>query len=174
MIVTKEEWKDIDFNKNYKISDRGKVINKKTNKTLKKGLASNGYYTVSLPINNKMRSFTIHELVAKHFVKGREKNLVINHKDGDKTNNYYRNLEWCTRQENVIHAFVNKLCKPKPRKLSKDDVLTIRSMWLLKKEIEKIQKTPLTKSFIAILFDVSQATIYEIINKKTWEFKYEK
>jgi hypothetical protein len=38
--------------------------------------------------------------------------MVINHIDGLKHNNYLSNLEWCTDQENIVHAVENNLIRP--------------------------------------------------------------
>lgn len=53
-------------------------------------------------------------MVAKHFCDGYKDNLVVNHKDGNKLNNNYENLEWVTRSENDLHAFRLDLRKPNP------------------------------------------------------------
>ena len=47
----------------------------------------------------------VHRLVAWEFCPGRDLNLTVNHKDGNKQNNNYWNLEWCTSQENMYHAY---------------------------------------------------------------------
>ena len=35
------------------------------------------------------------------------KDMVINHIDGNKTNNTLSNLEWCDNQTNTHHALIN-------------------------------------------------------------------
>lgn len=62
---------------------------------------------------------TIHRLVAKYFCDGYAEGLVVNHKDGNKTNNHYTNLEWVTQSENVKHAFSTGLAKSNAWSLAK-------------------------------------------------------
>ena len=59
------------------------------------------YYT--LPIDG--RSEFVHRLVAKCFCPNPNGHNEVNHIDGNKLNNSADNLEWCSRIENVRHAF---------------------------------------------------------------------
>lgn len=65
---------------------------------------SSGYFAVSIANKN----VKVHRLVAKAFVPNPEKKPFINHKDGNKQNNYFKNLEWVTNKENSIHFAVLK------------------------------------------------------------------
>lgn len=47
-------------------------------------------------------------MVAINFVDGYEDDFIVNHKDGDKENNHFNNLEWVSRSDNQIHSY-NKL-----------------------------------------------------------------
>ena len=53
----------------------------------------------------------VHRLVASGFIPNPESFPEVNHKDGNKENNSADNLEWCTRQYNVRHAWDTGLCK---------------------------------------------------------------
>lgn len=102
-----EVWKDIkNYEDLYKISNTGKVYSmarpKAKGKELKQ-VVRHGYSRVTLLKDKKTKSIAVHRLVASHFVSGEEESLVVNHIDGNKSNNNYSNLEWCTQAQNIHH-----------------------------------------------------------------------
>lgn len=72
------------------------------------------------------------------FVEKKPNCNVVNHIDGNKLNNDYRNLEWVTSSENNAHAFRSGLKKPTVRsgkdnwntKLTNEDVAWIRTNYV--------------------------------------------
>ncbi len=68
-----------------------------------------GYYRVSLSRDGRPRNYMVHRLVAAAFHANPADKPEVNHKDGDKTNNYYKNLEWVTESQNLLHAYENGL-----------------------------------------------------------------
>ena len=85
---------------------------------LKLRLTKKSYLYVQLYKNNKGKTYKIHRLVSQAFILNPLSLPEINHKDGNKQNNYAGttvknyidgNLEWCNHEKNMSHASKNKL-----------------------------------------------------------------
>lgn len=59
-----------------------------------------GYQTVVI----RRKTHMIHRLVAQAFIPNPDNKPCVNHIDGNKLNNHVSNLEWCSIQENNLHA----------------------------------------------------------------------
>lgn len=94
----------------YEISDKGFLYDKER-EILIKGWLSHGYRIYDLYNSNGAVKERAHRLVAIHFLEKEVGKDVVNHKDGNKLNNDVSNLEWCTTEENVKHAFKSGLHK---------------------------------------------------------------
>lgn len=62
-------------------------------------LGNSGYEQIK--IRNKW--YSIHRLVAIHFVEGYFEGAVVDHIDGNKLNNDMNNLRWVTQKDNLSH-----------------------------------------------------------------------
>lgn len=102
-----EEWKEVVGFDGYFVSSIGSIksLKRKKPKLLIPDLNKEGYLRVSLSNDGKVSRFSIHRLVAMHYIKNREDKPFVNHKDGNKQNNSKPNLEWCDCSYNTIHAF---------------------------------------------------------------------
>ena len=70
-----------------------------------------GYLRVNLILYSDIKCVKhvmIHRLVCSYWNDSLDK-PIVNHINGDKLDNYYKNLEWCTIKENTIHAYNNNL-----------------------------------------------------------------
>lgn len=96
---------------NYEVSKWGLVRNITTKKILAKNTSWNGYHsiTLSLGARGKRRKFMLHRMVAELFLENTNSLPEVNHKDADKTNNSWDNLEWVSRADNIKHAIENNL-----------------------------------------------------------------
>lgn len=99
-----EIWLPIKDYPNYEVSSEGRVRNIKTGRIMRQQTNRNGYKNLTLRRDNTQHDVRVHRLVADAFYDGDHYGLDVNHIDGDKTNNFIGNLEWCTRKENIKHA----------------------------------------------------------------------
>lgn len=81
---------------------RGPYKAKLKGKVLAPANGVQGYLVV--PLGKNSPSCRVHRLIAKAFLPNPENKPMVNHIDGDVKNNRVDNLEWCTSQENQIHA----------------------------------------------------------------------
>lgn len=103
--IVGERWVPIIDFPNYLISDYGRIINKNTKRIKKTPLDNNGYPHTNLWRNNKGKTYQVHRLEYQSFHPNEDlEGYVINHIDGDKTNNKLTNLEKISYQENNLHA----------------------------------------------------------------------
>ena len=108
-----DEWKQYK-DTNYFVSKHGRVYNTKTNILLKETPNTSGYIRYNLRINNKNYSKQAHILVIETWTEQDLDNKIVNHKDGNKTNNFLDNLEVISKKDNAIHACyqLGKIVKP--------------------------------------------------------------
>lgn len=145
------------FEGRYWVSENGEVFNSK--RRMKTYLIWNGYERVDLG----KKKMLVHRLVAMAFLPNPESLGFVNHLDGNKAHNHWRNLEWCTKSQNNAHAFRIGLCIAKVgvdhpmAKLNLDQVA----------EIRKLRQTQTLKS-IADRFSVSVSLIHKIVNQELW------
>lgn len=141
----------------YIITKDGEIINKKKGNTLKPQLNNKGYLRVY--IGKKL--YFVHRLVAEQYVPNPENKPQVNHKDGNKLNNNYSNLEWVDNTENRKHAVENglHLCGEQCpySKLTEDDVAFIR------------RNETLSIGELSCMFNVARSTIVDILTFKTWK-----
>jgi hypothetical protein len=115
-MASNEIWKNIEEYPKYQVSNHGRIKSLDFNGTKKKKILTpvvtrKGYLNINLYLNGKIKNIPIHRLVAKAFIENPENKPQVNHIDGNKKNNNVSNLEWCTNQENMLHAFKTGLNK---------------------------------------------------------------
>lgn len=94
---------EIDGYPGYFVSDSGRVYSTLSKRFLTPCM-SNGYHQVALG-GQRGKRIGIHVLVAVAYIGARPAGLVVNHKNGNRTDNRAENLEWVTPRENVLHAY---------------------------------------------------------------------
>jgi hypothetical protein len=112
-------------------------------------------------------SISAHRLVGFHFLQKPEGKDCINHKKGNKWDNHYTEIEWCTDAENNEHAIANGLnaCNSKLSKNDRNYILENLSLFTREEWCEKYEITD--GYFIALLARNGKSVKDYGMNKKT-------
>ena len=152
-----------DFEK-YSITRDGRVWSWHRNLFLSPGLAGKGYPMVVLFKDGKPYNRLVHRLMAQTYIPNPENKPEVNHKDGNKTNNYLNNLEWATPHENRLHGYKLGLHgsgeNHHQAKLKQAEVDYIR---------EQYKSGKYTFARIAKAFGVSTSLISKIVARTKWK-----
>lgn len=186
-----EEWRPITGFDGYFVSNMGRVksirpsngkggLNPENPTYLKAGIGNNGYEIVVLRKGDKSYTKRVHKLVAKEFL-GLDSDVLINHKDGDKSHNYSTNLEESTHSKNLKHAYESNLRKSGEdiycAKLSDLDVISIRfklANGVSRKELSEAYGVS-DVTILRIDNDLDYRNPHNLMpyfkNQKTWQLK---
>ena len=151
----------------YQISNFGNVKSLKNN-ILLKGDYVKGYRQVELSKKGFKRGrFKVHRLVAEAFIPNPDRKPFVNHKNSQRDDNSFSNLEWCTSLENTSHAIeFGELIRrkdgsnPNSKKLSVSDV----------EEIKKSLSEGVSCASLGRKYGVSKSNISQIKRGKWWSF----
>ena len=163
-------WKTIKGFEDYEVNEFGDVKSHKYNKEklLRKRYTQDGYIQYVLLKNGINCTRRAHRLVAEAFIDNPEQKETVNHKDGDKTNNYYENLEWATKKEQMQHAYKLGLKRPLKGILNYNHILNEHEVI----EIRKLYK-PHNKEFgmkaLAKKYGVSEPTINRVVHNRSYK-----
>lgn len=170
--MNNEAWKPIvGYENTYEVSNLGRVRSLRRNLIMKPQLVGAGYSKVTLcGAMLQYKAAYVHRLVAQAFMTNPENKPEVNHKNGVKTDNRERNLEWATQSENKKHAYATKLRVPKMpnfkgqdcynSRLGNGDVIAIR----LRYELGETNQRQLAREF-----DIHPVTMWAIIHRRTWK-----
>lgn len=124
-------------NGRYQVSDDGRIYDLKRNSEVKLREDKDGYLVVNLESENKrQQTFKVHRLVAYEFCENDnpEIKVQVNHKNENKKDNHFENLEWCTLRYNINYGLrTTKAIKPREKAIilknvSTNDVIKFNSI----------------------------------------------
>jgi hypothetical protein len=152
-------WKFVAGFPNYMVSNDGRVMSlrKRTPIILKERIATAAGYSQVALYNGKRRDAYVAVIVARAFVPNPKRLPEVNHKDLDKQNNDYTNLEWSSHADNVRHAAENGVFRNRRfRYLTRAQVQAV---------LEFLKDGIKTQKQIAAMFGITEGTVQRMNTK---------
>ena len=94
----------VGYEGSYSVSNIGNVYSHITNRVLRQHKSNCGYMRVALYKNGKLKTVSVHRLVAMAFVDNPQNKPQVNHLNEIKTDNRAENLEWATVKEQANYG----------------------------------------------------------------------
>jgi hypothetical protein len=163
-----EVWRDIpDFAGKYLVSNMGriKVLNRQNRgypEIMKLNTSGNksGYLLIQLYKNNQPFTMQVHRIVANVFIPNPHNWPEVNHIKGFKLDNRASELQWCTRLQNIRHAY---------KTLGVNSGINHFRAKLNAEIIQHILTTDLTQRELGKIYQVSHSTIGMIRRNKSYK-----
>ena len=95
-------WKAIE-GYDYRISDKGFLLNNKTMKMTRGSANALGYQQVGMTCDKVRKTFLVHIIIANAFMDNPNGYDRVDHIDHNKSNNDIDNLRWCSQSQNCMN-----------------------------------------------------------------------
>lgn len=170
-------WKTIIKFPKYESNEFGEIRDIKTKRLKYIAVNKQGYKYTQFKVNGKIYTAKIHRLVAEYFLESPSEELVVKcskehhgkvlvkHKDNDKLNNFYKNLEWCDLKNNTAQAWDDGLIPPLRGSRNGRSVLTEDVVH----ELCKCFQEGMGPKEATVLFDVSRQQASKIRAGIAWK-----
>lgn len=169
------EWRPVvGYEDIYQVSEFGDVKRikpdrhdtKAKGKPMKVTIEKWGYAAIELAHpENPPKYWKVHRLVAFAFLGECPDGMQVNHRDGNKLNNHYSNLEYVTPKENVKHAFDMGLRQSSKgenhgrAKLTDDIVRNLRIRYASGEGVQQLAQE----------YSVDWSTMKDAVTRVTWK-----